>query len=115
MGATDFTDIGNGSSAAEAFRSLVEAALHVHGHGGYTGTIAEKDGFATYAVAIPEGTSPYDFAYSVMNEGWKPERVAHIDPGVLQRMRDTARDKWAAAVHIDLGGGEHLFFGMASE
>jgi hypothetical protein len=30
------------------FRELVEEAQYMHGHGGYTGTFAEKDGEGTY-------------------------------------------------------------------
>lgn len=45
MGADQFSDIGLGKDANEAFRRIVEDARYMYGHGGYTGTIAEKDGF----------------------------------------------------------------------
>lgn len=45
MGATDFMDIGQGKTASEAFRNAHDNATWEHGHGGYTGTVAEKGGF----------------------------------------------------------------------
>lgn len=47
MGATTFTvtKTGNYSSAAEAFNKAIKDAQYEHGHGGYTGTIAEKRSF----------------------------------------------------------------------
>lgn len=47
MGAAQFTEVSHGASAAEAFNRAKEAAYWEHGHGGYTGTIAEKPGFVT--------------------------------------------------------------------
>jgi len=43
MGATNFTTSAKGRTAEEAFRAAREDACHWHGHGGYTGSIAEKD------------------------------------------------------------------------
>ena len=48
MGACDFDDTGNGATAAEAFRNVTEHARYMHGHGGYTGTIAEKGEYVEY-------------------------------------------------------------------
>lgn len=45
MGACGFANVGKGRSAEEVFRLLVDDAAHEHGHGGYTGTIAEKSDF----------------------------------------------------------------------
>ncbi|MEV7123947.1 hypothetical protein [Kitasatospora griseola] len=45
MGAEDFTTYQEGTDAAQAFRDAVDNACYWHGHGGYTGTIAEKDGY----------------------------------------------------------------------
>jgi len=42
MGADTFVERGKGKSAKEVFNKLVEQAAYDHGHGGYTGTIAEK-------------------------------------------------------------------------
>ena len=44
MGATTFIIESSGKTAREAFNSAVEDAQWESGHGGYTGTIAEKAG-----------------------------------------------------------------------
>lgn len=45
MGGTTFEHYSWGKTPREAFDAAVEEAAHDHGHAGYTGTIAEKDGF----------------------------------------------------------------------
>ena len=45
MGAVDFAATGTGSTAEEAFKAAVSHAQHMDGHGGYSGTIAEKSYF----------------------------------------------------------------------
>lgn len=53
MGATTFSTYGYGKTAQDAFRQAVEQAQWDYGHGGYTGTIAEKH---SYVVArVPAG------------------------------------------------------------
>ena len=45
MGACDFGVRAKGKTAKEAFNNAVEEAQYESGHGGYTGTIAEKHAF----------------------------------------------------------------------
>lgn len=45
MGACSFEAWGHGINAKEAFTQVVEEALYEEGHGGYTGTVAEKTAF----------------------------------------------------------------------
>ena len=45
MGAETFFDYSEGSSIDHAYRRAVDNAFYDHGHGGYTGTICEKDGW----------------------------------------------------------------------
>jgi hypothetical protein len=45
MGADTFYDVAIGRTAEEAFSATVDDALHWNGHGGYTGSIAEKNDF----------------------------------------------------------------------
>lgn len=54
MGASDFVYIASSAALTmdEAFDEGRREALHEYGHGGYTGTIAEKDGYVKYAVAV---------------------------------------------------------------
>lgn len=44
-GASSFVDFGRGSDAKKAFQEITEEARHESGHGGYSGTIAEKSNF----------------------------------------------------------------------
>lgn len=49
MGADTFTTTAKGRTAREAFGAAREDACHWHGHGGYTGTVAEKSDFVMIA------------------------------------------------------------------
>ena len=44
MGANTFVEQGNGENPKQVFNALVEQACYEYGHGGYTGSIAEKGG-----------------------------------------------------------------------
>lgn len=44
-GATDFSVFVRGTDPRKAFREAVDDARHEHGHGGYSGSIAEKNDF----------------------------------------------------------------------
>ena len=95
MGAMEFTAEGSGKTAEEAFSDAVNDACYEHGHGGYTGTIAEKDSFRE--IQVPEGTS--------------------IDTFVQQCMDDDdhfSQDKWGEAACVRLSDRSWLFFGWAS-
>jgi len=58
-GADTFETIGQGKTAEEAFQRAREDAAYEHGHGGYTGTIAEKGGFRLFNP--PKGVKPDEF------------------------------------------------------
>ncbi|MBG0568222.1 hypothetical protein [Actinoplanes aureus] len=45
MGAMAFDQYAEGADPAAAFESARGQALHEHGHGGYTGSLAEKDDY----------------------------------------------------------------------
>jgi hypothetical protein len=109
MGADPFTIVAFGGTAQDAFRAAVEDAAYEHGHGGYTGTIAEKDSFRTFEV--PALTGAPDEAVQAWVTGvmsWQPE-----DPE-MRRIAEAVEDKWGPAGHIPLSGDRHLFFGWAS-
>ncbi len=53
MGATNFSNVSFGKTADDAFRAAQDEMRYSYGHEGYTGTIAEKSDFASYAV--PKG------------------------------------------------------------
>ncbi len=45
MGATEFSTTAKGRTAHDAFQAAREEAAYWHGHGGYTGSVAEKHDF----------------------------------------------------------------------
>lgn len=95
MGASEFFTKAMGKTAKEAFKNAVSEAFHMSGHGGYTGTIAEKESFKLYLV--PVGENPFEFAEKKMQED------------------DTAiSDKWGPAGCVKIKDNEYLFFGWAS-
>ena len=95
MGAMEFTDEGSGKTATEAFDDAVGDAAYEYGHGGYTGTIAEKCEFRE--LALPEGTDAYKFAQDCLDD------ENHF-----------CQDKWGAAACVRLSDRSWLFFGWAS-
>lgn len=125
MGGEWFTNKGAAKDPQVAFDALVERAKYDHGHAGYTGTIAEKDGFVLLtrkplleaeAFALMErlqdddlGTDPTEVAIQ--------GRAADVDPELRRRYTD---DKWGPANCLPLcetAGGPavaFLFFGWAS-
>jgi hypothetical protein len=95
MGACQFVTKANGKTAQEAFYNAVKRAQYDHGHAGYTGTIAEKDGFVQ--IAVPAGKIATDFV----------DHLLAINDGRID-------DKWGPAGCVKLGEDEWLFFGWAS-
>lgn len=142
MGATTFMIASKGKTAAAAFDAAVERAKWEHGHGGYTGTIAEKHSFvaikdtldqvlAKMRAATPEpyyGETPEQarkrldevVAKLVQRRDGPPKpspaKLAAILADALIDMDDPrVRDKWGPAGCIAVGEGEWIFFGWASE
>jgi len=103
MGACDFYVVAKGATADKAFASAVSDAKYESGHGGYTGTIAEKHSF----VMIPFADSAPDPATNrSLAMAYAGAMVSEGDPRV--------DDKWGPAGCISLGMSEWLFFGTAS-
>lgn len=95
MGGETFYTRSKGKTARDAFNAAKSEAQHECGHGGYTGTIAEKPDFEM--IEIPAGSDALQFAEKMVFDG---------DPRI--------DDKWGNAGCIDLGDGNFLFFGWAS-
>jgi hypothetical protein len=113
MGADNFYVVRSGKSARDAFHAAVEEAAYEYGHGGYTGTIAEKYEFVTFP--IPEGVEPREAANRATigqadKDGWL---IPDPDP-TIQKIAEVAQDKWGPAACFDLGNGQYAFFGLAS-
>lgn len=115
MGAVPFETLAFGKTADDAFSNAVEDATHMHGHAGYTGTIAEKSSFTV----IPEQE----------HHGKQKRRYAHQ---LIEDRNKRICQKWGPAGAINCSGtnaatryrkqhgleGKHgdvwLFFGWAS-
>jgi hypothetical protein len=66
MGGTAFTTRAKGKSAREAFDAAVSHAQFMHGHGGYSGTIAEKSSFVV--IGLPMGQDPKAFVEHLLED-----------------------------------------------
>lgn len=111
MGADQFVTKAKGATAKEAFDAAVAEAQYERGHRGYTGTIAEKDAFTTFTPAALAGATPE------AAKAWVEQALYYGDRGgsdEQRAMQEAVMDKWGPAGHVDLGNGEHLFFGWAS-
>jgi hypothetical protein len=127
MGARDFNTTAKGTSAADAFKTAVSLAKHQHGHGGYTGTIAEKYGFEMLHPAVEQGTIIRRLTAKLADaEAQSKELLERLlsevkegSPNALARallwVDDTrVTEKDGPAGCFALGKGEWLFFGIAS-
>lgn len=102
MGATTFTHKAEGANPKEAFTDAVESARYWNGHGGFTGTIAEKE---SYVLIQSEPLSEPDA------ELLADKLIEDRDPRI--------NDKWgpAGAIPIKSADGKinsWLFLGWAS-
>lgn len=102
MGACEFFNTASGSTAKEAFAEAVADAQYEFGHGGYTGTIAEKDSFKLASSDLFETyDAAMDFAEKAMDDD-----------------NHFCQDKWGPAACVSFktkdGKTEYLFFGWAS-
>lgn len=112
MGAASFETrirVPKATSDRDAFNQAVESARHENGHGGYSGTIAEKSSFIMIHRARSEKNA---------------QRIVHalMDHGPLSIYREEIRqvvdDKWGAAgavrFPVDKATDGFIFFGWAS-
>lgn len=104
MGARTFMVSVDGDDLLSAFRAAVDEAQWRHGHGGYTGTIAEKN--RVQIVTPPRPMTDEEkkvWAARLLEDGADDPTLAWIE------------DKWAPAAAVRLDAGGWLFFGWASE
>jgi hypothetical protein len=105
MGAGRFRVWGAGKTPQDAFSALVRQAQHEHGHGGYTGTIAEKHSFKL--LTPPPGVAALDFVRWVVAaeqcEG--NDCPAEVPPEYLQavmRAAGVSDDKYGPAAAVEI-------------
>jgi hypothetical protein len=97
MGAHTFYTRARGPDAESAFRNAVEEAQYHHGHGGYTGTIAEKNSFTKIPDNEVGDAESQEYANQLIDEQ---------DPRI--------DSKWGPAGCIHIEDDVYLFFGWAS-
>ena len=123
MGAETFYDKGKGKTAKEAFDNVVADALWNHGHGGYTGTIAEKHGYVEFA--RPKGMREktvrnlmHDLVDFHFGDDKKKNKIAKkyskISTDTLTKMATIFEDKWGPAVCMESKPKTYIFSGWAS-
>ena len=118
MGAMSFETTASGRTVHEAFITAQNEARYYHGHGGYTGTIAEKPG--VFEVTLPPRISSarlLDVAWRALEEhevnqynlhDKQPQRPQpHVDQlykwltkPVATTLLHEMRDKWGMAIGV---------------
>lgn len=101
MGATEFFCTSSGKTVAEAFAVARNEAQYESGHGGYTGTIAEKH---DYKSASSQVFDSYQAASEFADQK-------------IQDENHWCQDKWGPAAYVAFKNGDsikYLFFGVAS-
>ncbi len=133
MGAEGFTTFAKGRTAKEAFEKAVTEAQYEYGHGGYTGTIAEKEhsfkmfpapgGMDTPMDRIQELRGRIDEEFnSEKGRKLRREALAKIESRTHDKfldeayrlINDHAVEKWGPAGAMKVRDGLYLFFGWAS-
>jgi hypothetical protein len=104
MGAQSFMVRQSGSTLSEAFQSAVNQAQWDYGHGGYTGSIAEKDD-------VREVRTPKILMTDDDKIGWASS-LLHEE--IADSQWEWINDKWGPAAALRLSSGEWLLFGWAS-
>jgi hypothetical protein len=120
MGACDFTAYATGKTVGEAFDKARRDAQYEYGHGGYTGSIAEKDGYIE--IPVPKGTTAERLVAKAAEASWawesgedyKPtakERAAikyltdKLGQRTYERFMEAAHgDKWGPAAALQIAG-----------
>ena len=122
MGASEYMNWGKGKTAKVAFDRVAGNARHNHGHGGYSGTIAEK--YSMVEFPRPKGMrakTVIDAVQAISRIGFdddgnpKTDAVQAKYPKLpISKMFEVYRDKWGPSLAIELAKGEYLFAGWAS-
>lgn len=120
MGATTFESVGQGVDLDAAFRNAHDSATYEYGHGGYSGTLAEKPGAVLFA--LPPGVKPREVIDQLADGGEYDDNGRTVLPAKLvewyghdaERIYRTYDDKWGPAVAFEYKPRHFLFCGWAS-
>lgn len=100
MGATDFVEVIVGTDLARAYHDAVERAAWEYGHGGYTGTIAEKPGYVDLG-PLPEGIT-YEELHARLTDMVRRD-LATASPWVRKAWM-VHREKWGPSLVVEVTG-----------
>lgn len=92
MGACDFVDLVKEPDLEKAFNKAVDSAQYEHGHGGYSGSIAEKGNYVVINAKPRTEAEAFKFADAVMSAEWN-EAATQAERAAYQQVRD----KWGPA------------------
>lgn len=124
MGATNFNTVGVGKTVDEAMTEAQGQARYWHGHGGYSGTIAEKHGFVEFRLPARVTAARFEHVvWAALDESWAAEGArssggkAPRTPNIAQlegwlgthaarTILEVVDDKWGPAVAVRLGATE---------
>jgi hypothetical protein len=117
VGATNYVTISKGQNAKDAFSSAYDQAKWEHGHGGYTGTIAEKGSFVEFP--RPKGVRLNTIKKVVYGMTWEDKSITKLEKEYpkfpIRQMAQVWNDKWGPSACMELKPKVYIFFGMASE
>jgi hypothetical protein len=103
MGATTFFTYSHGRNVGEAFRQAQDEARYENGHGGYTGTIAEKPGAVT--LDLPPRVTVHTFQSKIYGA---ENAICEIESkGDEYGYKATAKDRADLRWLIEHFGGEY--------
>lgn len=143
MGASEFITRQAGMTVDQAFHAAVEDALYWEGHGGYSGTIAEKGDYEVFDIPDDLNVDVFEDLIDAALYGFWTERtyrgggsvevVEQVDEDAIKvdgdlralakRMSKVAEDKWGPCVAVKAPRDEQVhkdgstvwvFFGFAS-
>lgn len=106
MGASDFMAEGRGKTATEAFRAAVDQAAYEYGHGGYSGSIAEKRNFVMIKDTPEQVAARYAKeleAYPRILKQLQNGDVRAVAEALIELFDKRIEDKWGPAGCIDMG------------
>lgn len=107
MGGTDFYTYAWGKDAGDAFRDAQSEARYEEGHGGYTGTIAEKHCFVVF---FPPADVPINtFCNWIEGYHFDKDKVPEQHRQVVAKAAGVFADKWGPAVCIPTGKTDKRF------
>lgn len=107
MGADPYATYAYHEDLKTAFWSAVEECLYANGHGGYTGTLAEKDAVTDLGVVADNESEAMEWAEDLMGSDWSGRTDI---PGYDKYQHD----KWGPANAIKIKTGGWVLFGLCS-